>query len=73
MAFGNFSRDIQSKPKAPIRVMFVLVIGAPLQRFKYLVEVRWLDDWPAIPDFEDNALGYPHLSPHTPVHLAPRI
>ena len=72
MAFGNFSRDIQSKPETPIRVVFVLLIGAPLQRIKDLVEVRWLDDRPAIPDFEDNARLHPHLGPHTPAHLALR-
>jgi hypothetical protein len=59
MALGNFSRDIQSKAEAPIRVAFVLVIGAPLQRIKDLVEVRLLDDRAAIPDFEDNPCGIP--------------
>lgn len=64
MAFGNFSRDVQSKPEVPVRVVFVLVIGASLQRIKDLVEVQLLDDRTAIPDFEDNALAiliYAHI------------
>ena len=54
MGFGDLACDREPEPQVAVRVVFVLLVWAPLQRIKDPVQSQLVDDSPAILDFETN-------------------